>query len=32
MSGPVHGSKQFIKVSSLIELAEAVKIVTAKLG
>ncbi len=32
MSGPVWGSKQFIKVSSFDELAAAIKVVRAKLG
>lgn len=32
MSGPVHGSKQFVKAASLEELAEVVKTVRAKLG
>ncbi len=32
MSGPVHGSRQFVKVSSLIELARAVRVVRSHLG
>jgi len=32
MSGPVHGSRQFVKVSAFNELARAVAVVRAKLG
>lgn len=32
MSGPVHGSKQFVKVSSFYELVEAVAVVRKTLG